>query len=77
VIAEELQVARCVRRDQLLQEQSSEQAGEHADGEEEAGPARHPAPAVERDAVARYDHVDVRDAIGMGGTAPVTVEGVQ
>ena len=46
--------------DQLLQEQPAEQAREHAHGQEEAGPARHPALAVERDAAARHDHVDVR-----------------
>jgi hypothetical protein len=31
-----------LRRDELLQEQWSEQAGEHAHGEEESGPAGHP-----------------------------------
>ena len=46
--------------DQLLQEQPAEQAREHAHRQEEAGPARHPALAVERDAAARHDHVDVR-----------------
>ena len=45
---------------ELLQEQSAEQAREHAHRQEEAGPARHPALAVERDAAARHDHVDMR-----------------
>ena len=58
--AEELQVAGFVGCDQLLQEQSAEQAREHAHRQEEAGPARHPALAVERDAAARHDHVDMR-----------------
>ena len=60
MIAEELQVAGLVGRDQLLQEQPAEQAREHAHRQEEAGPARDPALAVERDAAARHDHVDVR-----------------
>ncbi len=60
VIAEELQVAGLVGRDQLLQEQPSKEPREHAYGQEEAGAARYPARAVERDAAARYDHVDVR-----------------
>ena len=53
-------MAGVVGRDQLLQEQPAEQAREHAHGQEEAGPARHPALAVGRDAAARHDHVDVR-----------------
>jgi hypothetical protein len=60
VIAEEPQMAGLVDRKQLLQEQPSEQAREHADRQEEAGPARYPALAVKRDAAARHDHVDVR-----------------
>ena len=60
VIAEELQAACLMGRGQLLQEQPAEQAREHADGEEEAGPARHPALTVGRDAAARHDHVDMR-----------------
>ena len=46
--------------DELLQEQPAEQAREHAHRQEEARPARHPALAVERDAAARHDHVDMR-----------------
>jgi len=53
----------------LLQEQPAKQAREHArHRQEEAGPARPPnALAVERDAAARYDHVDVR-MMGHGRT---------
>ena len=46
--------------DELLQEQSAEQAREHAHGEEESGPAGHPTLAVGRDAAARHDHVHMR-----------------
>ena len=60
MIAEERQLAGFVGRDQLLQEQPPEQARQHPHRQEEAGPARHPALAVERDAAARHDHVDVR-----------------
>src|SRR5215469_17007139 len=49
-----------MRGGQLLQDQPSEQAREHAYGEEEAGPAGDPALTIERDAAARHDHVDVR-----------------
>ena len=45
---------------QRLQEQPPEQAREHPHRQEEAGPARDPARAVERYAAARHDHVDVR-----------------
>ena len=60
MIAEELQAAGLVGGEQPLQEQPSEQAREHAHRQEEAGAARYPALAVERDAAARHDHVDVR-----------------
>jgi hypothetical protein len=60
MIAEELQAVVLVRGEQPLQKQPSEQAREHAHRQKEAGPARHPALAVERDAAARHDHVDVR-----------------
>jgi hypothetical protein len=60
MIAEELQVAGLVCREQPLQEQPAEQARQHAHRQEEAGAARHPALAIERDAAARHDHVDVR-----------------
>jgi hypothetical protein len=42
-----------------FQEQPAEQAREHTHWQEEAWPARHPARAVERDAPARHDHMDV------------------
>ena len=60
MIAEELQAAGVVGGEQLLQEQPAEQAREHADGKEEAGPAGDPALSVERDAAARHDDVDMR-----------------
>ena len=60
VVAEEAQAAGLVGGDELLQEQPAEQAREHAHGQEEARPARHPALAVQRDAAARHDHVHVR-----------------
>ena len=60
MIAEELQPAGRVGGGEPRQEQPAEQAREHAHRQEEAGPARYPALAVERDAAARHDHVDVR-----------------
>ena len=60
MIAEELQAAGVVGGGELLQEQPPEQPREHAHGEEEAGPAGYPALAVQRDAAARHDDVDVR-----------------
>ena len=57
-MAEELKLVVCC--DELLQEQSAEQAREHTHRQEEARPARDPALAVERDAAARHDHVHVR-----------------
>ena len=66
MIAEELQAAGLVGREQPLQEQPAEQAREHTHRQEEARPARHPALAVERDAAARHDHVHVR-MMGHGG----------
>ena len=47
VIAEELQLSGLVCGDELLQEQPAEQPREHADGEEEAGPASDPLVAVQ------------------------------
>src|ERR1700747_2284770 len=60
MIAEELQAVGLVGGEQFLQEQPSEQAREHAHRQEEAGPARHPALTVERDAAARHDYMDMR-----------------
>ena len=45
---------------ELLQEQSAEQAREHAHREEEARPAGDPLGAVEREPTPRHDHVHVR-----------------
>ena len=59
MVAEEAEAADRVGCDELLQEQSPEQAGEHADGQEESRPTGHPALAVGRDATARHDHVYV------------------
>src|SRR5258705_13415531 len=59
MVAEETEAADRVGGDELLQEQSPEQAGEHADGQEESRPTGHPALAVGRDATARHDHVHV------------------
>src|SRR6202022_4330832 len=68
MIAEEVEAAGLVGDEQHGEEQPAEQAREHADGQEEAGPARYPTLAVARDAAAPHDHVDVR---GMGhGRAP-------
>jgi hypothetical protein len=60
VVAEELEAAGLMRRRQLLQDQPAEQPREHAHGQEEARPARDPARAIEREAAARHDAVDVR-----------------
>src|SRR3984957_14807418 len=59
MIAVELQTISRVRGEESFQEQPSEQAREHAYRQEEAWPARYPACAVERDAAARHDHVDM------------------
>ena len=59
VIAEEAQAAGLVGGDELLQEQTAEQAG-HAHGQEESRPARYPALAVGREAAGRHDHVHMR-----------------
>ena len=45
--------------DKALQEQAPEQPREHADGEEEAGPAGYPSLPVQRDSATRHDHMDV------------------
>ena len=49
-----------MRVGELRQEEPPEQLREHAHGQEEARPAGHPPLAVERDAAAGHDHVDVR-----------------
>jgi hypothetical protein len=60
MVAEEVQEAGLVGCRELVQEQPAEQSREHAHGQEEARSARHPTLAVQRDAAARHDHVDVR-----------------
>ena len=60
VIAEELQAVGLVCGEQPLQEQPSEQAREHAHRQKETRSTGYPTLAVERDATARHDHVDVR-----------------
>ena len=45
---------------ELFQHQPAEQPREHADGQEEARPARYPLASVWRDPAARDDHVQVR-----------------
>src|SRR5438046_315021 len=67
MIAEELQAVGLVCREEPLQEQPAKQTREHAYREEKARPARHPRLAVDRDAAARHDHVDVR-VMGHGRT---------
>jgi hypothetical protein len=59
MIAEELQAAVLMCGEEPLQEQPPEQAREHAHRQEEAWPARYPARAVEGDAAAWRDHVNV------------------
>src|SRR5258707_14716802 len=75
MIAEELQTAGLVGGVQHGEEQPSEQAREHAHRQEEAGPGRHPALAVERDAAARHDHVEVR-VMGMAEPKVWRTEGM-
>ena len=48
LVGEELQAVGVVRGGQLFQEQATEEAREHPDGEKEAGPAGNPALAVWR-----------------------------
>ena len=60
LVGEELQAVGVVRGGQLFQEQATEEAREHPDGEKEAGPAGNPALAVWREAAARYDDMGVR-----------------
>ena len=70
-IGEELQFAASVHGFETLQEQAPEQAGEHANRQEEAGPAGDPTLAIRRYAAARNDAVD------MGMVIEVLAPGVQ
>ena len=58
--AEERQASGAVGCEELVQEQSPEQAREHRCCQEKLWAARYPAFAVERDAAARHDHVHMR-----------------
>ena len=62
-IAEELQFARVERRHEAFEEQASEQAREHADGQEESGRHRTQCPPIGGDAAARHDAMDMRMVI--------------
>ena len=44
---------------QLFEDEAAEQTRKHAHGQEEAGPAGHPSPAIERYPAARHDAVDM------------------
>jgi hypothetical protein len=57
-LAEKRQPTCSVRGSKRGQEEPPEQAGQHPHRQQKAGPAAHPARAVERDSAAR--HVDVR-----------------
>ena len=59
-IAKERQPACRVGLDKAGQEEPPEQAGQHPDRQQKAGPTGDPACPVERDPAARHDHVDVR-----------------
>src|SRR3974377_1286074 len=60
VLSEKLQLSCTMSGGELLQDQSSEQARQHAYVEEEVGPASDPALTIERDAAARHDNGGVR-----------------
>jgi len=60
VVAEEREGCGLVGGEELVQEQSSEQARENPYGQKEPRAGRHPARAIKRDAAARDDHVHVR-----------------
>jgi hypothetical protein len=59
VNAEKLEASGPVGGDELGQEQSPEQARENLHGQDEVWPARHPPRAINGDAAAWYDHVDM------------------
>src|ERR1700736_2978612 len=60
VVAEEREAVGLVRRCEHLQEEPTEQAREHADGEKECRPTSDPALAVVGQTATRYDHVQAR-----------------
>src|SRR5271163_3399154 len=59
-LAKEAQPARRVGVGEPRQEETAEQARQHAHRQEKARSARHPARTVERYPAARHDHVDMR-----------------
>jgi len=65
LVGEELQAPGLVGGGQPFEEQATEEAREHLDRQEEAGPAGNPVLAVERETAARYDDVGVR-MVGQG-----------
>jgi hypothetical protein len=60
VIAEELQAAGGMKGGEQFQKQPPKQSREHADGEEEAGPAGDPSLPIARYAATWHDDVDMR-----------------
>jgi hypothetical protein len=80
-LAEEPQPARRVGVGERGQEEPPEQAGQHPHRQQKAGPAAHPARAVERYPAARHNHMDVRvvghrraPAVEHGGGADARAE---
>jgi hypothetical protein len=57
--AEKAEPSGAVQRHQAREEQPAEQGTQHANRQQERGPRRRPAIAIERDTAARHDHVDV------------------
>ena len=60
MVAEELQTAGVVRRDQHLQKQPAEQRRENLHGQKIARSARDPPRPIRRQAATRHDHMDMR-----------------
>ena len=59
-LAEELQLSGFVQPDQAFKNEAPVQAGQNPDGEEEIPAAGDPTGAIDRQATARHDHVDMR-----------------
>ena len=81
LLAEELQPVGAEQLDQPGQEKTAEQLSQDAHREQECRTRRDPSLAVERDAAARHDHVDVRvvgqrraPAVQHGGDADARAE---
>ena len=60
LVGEKLQPPSLVGGGQPFEEQATEEARKHPDGEKEAGPAGNPMLSVRREAAARYDDMSVR-----------------